>query len=78
MAEITRYCFLKDNLGQFPLPVVKSRQTGGQVSSKNINGDTFQLYLGFLFVFRWTNGRRKSKLTDKGYQLKFSDYWTKH
>lgn len=27
---------------------------------------------GVLFVFRWTNGGRKSKLTDKGYQLRFS------
>jgi len=74
MAGTMRYCFLIDNLGQSPLPVIKSRQVGGQGSSKNMNGDTLHLHLGFLFVFMWTSGGRKSKLTDKGFQLKFSDY----
>lgn len=66
MAGITRYCFLEDDLGQFPLPVIKAGQMGGQGSSRSINRDALQLHLRFWVVCGWINGGRKSKLTDKG------------
>lgn len=63
-------------LGNFHSQLDNQGRWEGRVS--NINGETLQIHLGFLFVFRWTNGGRKNKLTDKGYQLKFSDYRTKY
>lgn len=60
MAAMTRYCFLKDHLGQLPLPVVKSRQMGGQDSSKNINGDTLELQLGLCLSLGGQMGEGKA------------------
>lgn len=44
VAAMTPCCFLKDHLVQ--LPVIKSRQMGGQDSCENTNGDALQLQLG--------------------------------
>lgn len=74
MAGITSYCFLEDDLGQFPLPVIKPRQMGGQGSSSNTNRATLQIHLGHLSLFRWKNGGRERNLMNTGYQLMFSGY----